>query len=378
MNKIPFVDLATQRARLSPQLDDAISRVLEQGKYILGPDVAQFEIALANLCGIENCVSCGNGTDALVLALMANNIGPNDVVIVPAMTFVATAEAISIVGATPFFCDVNPETFVVEKEQLKKAITSARDQDLEPRAVIIVDLFGLPAISSDTRQLAASESILLISDAAQSIGGMRDNKSVGALAPVTTTSFFPAKPLGCYGDGGAILTDDTEMAEKLKSLRVHGKGKDKYHSERVGVNSRLDTLQAAILSVKLTVFEDELAKRQRIAKRYTDGLSGKFRMQFIPVGAQSAWGYFTFMATARDELKARLNTAGVPTQVYYPVPLHQLRPYVDAPRTSEVLEVSEYMSMHSISLPMHPYLDEETQSQIIEVANGNRSNLDLR
>ncbi len=377
MSKIPFVDLAAQRERLTDELDDAIAKVLEQGKYILGPDVAEFETALAKLCGVDNCVSCGNGTDALVLALMANNIGPGDVVIVPAMTFVATAEAVSIIGATPFFCDVSPETFVVEKDQLQTAISFARNQGLDPCAAIIVDLFGLPAISNETRKLAVSESIKLISDAAQSIGGMRDNKSVGALAPITTTSFFPAKPLGCYGDGGAVLTDDVEMAEKLRSLRVHGKGKDKYHSERVGMNSRLDTLQAAILSVKLTVFEDEVAERQLIAERYVSSLSDQFRIQDIPLGAKSAWGYFSIMAPARDELKDRMTKAGVPTQVYYPVPLHQLRPYVSAPRASEVLKTAEYMSAHSISLPMHPYLGEDIQSQIIEIANGQRAKLDL-
>mgnify|MGYP003133392665 CR=1 FL=1 len=375
---IPFIDLKAQRQKLGGGFDAAITRVIDHGKFILGPEVAAFENELAAYCGVTHCVSCGNGTDALVLALMACDLGPDDVVIVPAMTFVASAEAVALVGATPFFCDVDADTFNVGPQELTEAIKAARKQGFNPTAAIIVDLFGLPAMTPELSRVAEEAGILIISDAAQSIGGRYDDLAVGSLSAVTATSFFPAKPLGCYGDGGAVFSHDENIAGKLRSLRVHGKGIDKYHAEKIGMNSRLDTMQAAILSEKLKIFPEEVEARQIIAQRYIDGLGADFKTQMIPEKAKSAWAYFTIMAPDRQTLRDRLTAAGIPTQVYYPVPLHELGPYRQFPRVSENLKNCNHLSQRSLSLPMHPYLSEALQSQIIEVVNGQRTVLDAQ
>lgn len=372
MTQIPFNDLATQRSRISSQLDAAIKRVLDHSHFILGPEVAELEGQLASYAGASHCVTCANGTDALVLTMMAVGIGPGDAVFVPAFTFVATAEAARLVGATPIFCDVEPETFNIATDSLARAILDARDIGLTPKAVIPVDLFGQPANYRQLLPLAEQHGLTVIADAAQSFGATLDNHRVGTFGLATTTSFFPAKPLGCYGDGGAILTQSKELADLLRSLRFHGKGTDKYDNVRVGLNSRLDTLQAAILLEKLKIFDAEIAARQRVAERYAAGLSG-WRTPTVLHGATSVWAQYTLIVEDRDALAANLAKAGIPTAVYYPTPLSLQTGYRMFPTVSSGTPVSEWLAERVISLPMHAYLDEATQDRIIQTLGAARA-----
>ncbi|MBF0268017.1 MAG: DegT/DnrJ/EryC1/StrS family aminotransferase [Alphaproteobacteria bacterium] len=363
--RIEFIDLNAQRNRIAGRIESAIMRVLEHGQFIMGPEVKQFEKELAAYAGVQHAVTCANGTDALVLALMALGIGPGDAVLVPSFTFVATAEAPVLVGATPVLVDVDPQTFNIDPGSLERSIAFARKFSLKPRAIIPVDLFGLPADYAAIAALAEREGMTILSDAAQSFGGMQHGKRVGGLAPITTTSFFPAKPLGCYGDGGAILTDDDALAEILRSLRVHGKGRDKYDNVRIGQNSRLDTLQAAILIEKLAILEDEMARRQIVAERYVRKLAGVVETQAIPSGHQSAWAQYTIKHPDRDRLAKSLKESGIPTAIYYPTPLHLQTAYRNFPADPAGLRVCEKLSAEVLSLPMHPYLDEMVQDRIV-------------
>lgn len=363
---ISFIDLKAQQERLKPQLDAAIGRVLAHGQYILGPEIGALEKQLARFCGARFAVTCASGTDALLLALMARGIGSGDAVFVPSFSFVATAEVVVLLNATPVFVDVNAETFLMDIQSLEATIHEARKEGLRPRAVIPVDLFGQPADYEKIGQLAEAHGLIVIADAAQSFGASRDGKRVGTLASITSTSFYPAKPLGCYGDGGAIFTDDVEIVDLVQSLRVHGQGSNQYDNVRVGINGRFDTLQAAILLQKLTIFEDEIAARQRVAKRYRDALRNIVQVPVVGSGSNPVWAQYTVRIKNRDDIAARLKEQGIPTAIYYSTALHRQVAYKEFPVGPGGLPVSDKLAQEVLSLPMHPYLSETDQSMVID------------
>jgi UDP-2-acetamido-2-deoxy-ribo-hexuluronate aminotransferase len=365
---IPFIDVAAQRRRLGRSVDEAIARVLGHCQFILGPEVRALEAALAAFCGARHVVSCASGTDALVMVLMAAGVGPGDAVICPSFTFTATAEVVALVGATPVFADVEEASFNLDPESLRAACATARALGLRPKAVIPVDLFGQPADYDRIMPIAEAESLFVLDDAAQAFGATYKNRRVGALAPATATSFFPAKPLGCYGDGGAVLTDDEELAGVLRSLRVHGEGSGKYDCVRIGLNGRLDTIQAAVLIEKLRIFPEEIVARERIARRYSAALADVTDVPKLARGSTSVWAQYTIRLAdgRRDELAAALKPQGIPTAIHYPVPLHRQEPYRRFPVAEGGAPVSERLAEEVISLPMHAYLDEATQDRIIE------------
>jgi dTDP-4-amino-4,6-dideoxygalactose transaminase len=362
---IPFVDLAAQRLRLAAGLERAIAGVLEHGQFILGPEVNELERRLAEFCGARHCITCANGTDALQLVLMAEGVGPGDAVFVPAFTFVATAEAAALVGATPVFVDVLRETFNLDAASLASAVEEARRRGLRPRCVIAVDLFGQPADYESIRAVAAPLDLTIIADAAQSFGASLHGRRVGTLAAHTATSFYPAKPLGCYGDGGAIFTDSDSAAELLRSLRFHGKGGHQYDNIRIGLNSRLDTIQAAILLQKLELFPAELAARQAAARRYSELLGDIVQVPSIMEGATSVWAQYTLVVEGREEVTAACNEAGVPTAIYYPIPLNEQAGYRAFPVAPTGLGNARWLASRVMSLPMHPYLDIAAQDTIV-------------
>jgi dTDP-4-amino-4,6-dideoxygalactose transaminase len=363
---IAFVDLQAQRRRLGAGIDRAIARVVEHGGYIMGPEVKELEGQLARFAGAKHCVSCGNGTDALALVLKAQGIGPGDLVFVPAFTFVATAEPVCWLGATPVFVDVLEDSFNMDPASLEAAIVAANAGPARPRAIIPVDLFGQPADYRGLQRVADKHALFLLADAAQSFGASLDNRRVGTFGPATTTSFFPAKPFGCYGDGGAIFTGDNGLAELLRSLRVHGQGREKYDNVRIGVNSRLDTIQAAVLLQKLTIFEDEIEQRRRVAARYDAGLADVAAVPRLMRGATSVWAQYTLRVKDRARVQEVCKKAGVPTAIYYPIPLSQQTGYRHFPTAPGGVPVSERLSQEVVSLPMHPYLAPETQDYIID------------
>jgi dTDP-4-amino-4,6-dideoxygalactose transaminase len=364
---IPFIDVAAQRRRLGRSVDDAIARVLGHCQFILGPEVGAFEADLAAFCGARHAVTCASGTDALVLVLMAKGIGPGDAVICPSFTFTATAEVVALVGATPVFADVEETTFNLDPDSLRRACVAARKLGLRAKAVIPVDLFGQPADYDRITPIAEAEGLFVLDDAAQAFGATYKNRRLGALAPATATSFFPAKPLGCYGDGGAVLTDDEELAQVMRSLRVHGEGRDKYDCARIGLNGRLDTIQAAVLIEKLKIFPEEIVARERVARRYCAGLADLAAVPRLAHGSTSVWAQYTIRLPAgtRDDLAAALKSQGIPTAIYYPIPLHRQQPYQGFPVAEGGAPVSERLAGEVISLPMHAYLDDATQDRII-------------
>ena len=380
---IPFIDLAAQQARIRPRIDAAIAHVLAHGAYVMGPEVKAFEEQLAAFAGATHAVSCANGTEALALPLMAWGIGPGDAVFCPSFTFAATGEVVPWLGASPVFVDILQDTYNLDPAKLEAAIVAIKAEGrLTPRAIIAVDLFGQPADYPAIAAIAKAHGLKLIADSAQGFGCTLNGRHPIAWADVATTSFFPAKPLGCYGDGGAILTNDAWLAERLDSLRVHGKatasdvagkafGHDpKYLNMRVGLNSRLDTLQAAILIEKLAIFEDEIAARGRIADRYAKGLAGSTaRAPGVISGGVSTWAQYTIEHRDRDGLSTHLKALGVPSAAYYPVPLHRQDCYAIYPQPGG-LPVSEAKAETVLSLPMHPYLGEEVQDLIIEAVRG--------
>ncbi len=364
---IPFVDVAAQRRRLGARIDAAIARVLDHCQFIMGPEVVAFEQKLAAFCGARHALGCASGTDALLLALMGKGIGPGDAVVCPAFTFCASAEAVVLVGATPVFADVDEATFNLDPAGLEGALAAARRVGLKPKAVMSVDLFGLPADYDAIAAFAATHGLVVIADAAQSFGAVYRGRSVGALAPVTTTSFFPSKPLSCYGDGGAVFTDDDELAAVMRSLRIHGQGADKYDNVRIGINGRLDTIQAAVLIEKLAVFAEELAQRDRIARRYDEALRDLVIVPRVPDGLTSVWALYTIRLAARvrDRVIAALAAQGISTGVYYPKPLHRQTAYRHYPVAGNGLPVTDRLADEVLSLPMHGYLDEATQDRIV-------------
>lgn len=362
---IAFIDLQAQRARLGDAVDQAIAKVLDHGRFIMGPEVAELEKRLAEMGGAAHCVSCSSGTDSLLLVLMAWGIGPGDAVMVPAMTFASTAEVVALTGATPVFCDVLPDTFNMDPASLESAIATAKDAGLNLKAVIPVDLFGQPADYPAIQKIADAHGLKVLADSAQSYGGALTGKPVGSWGDATSVSFFPAKPLGCYGDGGAVLTDDADLAQRMRSLRVHGQGSNKYDNVAIGLNARLDTIQAAVLLAKLDIFEDEIEKRQAVAGRYAEGLAGIATPPAVIDGAISAWAQYTIRVTNRDAVAAALKEQGVPTAIYYPVALSDQPAYAHYPRAGNGTPVSQALAGDVLSLPMHPYLDAATQDRIL-------------
>ena len=364
---IPFIDVAAQRRRLGRAIDDAIARVLAHCQFIQGPEVRALEADLAAFCGARHAIGCSNGTDALRLVLMAWGIGPGDAVICPAFTFCATAEVVALCGATPVLADVEPETFNLDPASCERAVATAKRLGLKPRAIIPVDLFGLPADHDAIAAIAAAHGMLVLDDAAQAFGASYKGRKLGVLAPATATSFFPAKPLGCYGDGGAIFTDDDVLAARLKSLRVHGEGVDKYDAERIGLTGRLDTMQAAILIEKLKIFPEEIAARNAVARRYTAGLAGVATLPQVASTMTSVWAQYTIRLAPgrRDALAVALKAQGIPTAIYYARPLHRQAAYRGFPVADGGLPVSDQLAEEVISLPMHAYLDQPVQDRII-------------
>lgn len=368
IENIQFIDLAAQQARIKTQIEAGIARVLSHGKYIMGPEVKQLEDDLSAFCGAKYSISCSNGTDALKMALMALGVKPGDAVFAPSFTFAATAEVIALIGATPVFVDVDHNDYNISLESLQDAYKSIKDSNLNPVGIIPVDLFGLPADYDELESFAKDNDLWILADAAQGFGSEYKGKKAGNFGIITTTSFFPAKPLGCYGDGGAIFTDNDEIADTIKSIRVHGKGTDKYDNARIGLNGRLDTLQAAILIEKLKIFGDEISKRNEIAKRYNEGLKDVIQTPVMPDNKLCAWAQYTLQcekADQRSKIQDFLKEYGVPTAVYYPLPLHQQTAYKHYPSASD-MSVSEDLALKVFSLPMHPYLDVETQDFIIQ------------
>lgn len=362
-----FIDLKTQYAQLKSDIDARIHSVLDRQAFIQGPEVRELEEALATFSGAKRVVTCANGTDALQLALMALEVGPGDAVFVPSFTYTATAEVILLLGARPIFVDSDPHTFNIDFASAEAAIERVKaDGKLRPAILITVDLFGKPVDYACARALADRHGLKFISDAAQGFGADFNGRRVGSgMADVTTTSFFPAKPLGCYGDGGAVFTDDDAIADTIRSICLHGKGDAKYDVVRVGVNSRLDTLQAAILLPKLAIFADELEKRHAVAEAYTARLKGHVTTPVAPEGgARFAWAQYTIKVEDRDGVQARLKAAGVPSNVYYPRPMHLQPAYLEYGAGEGSLPVAEQLSHVVLSLPMHPYLTEEEIDQV--------------
>lgn len=367
-----FIDLAAQQKTIRPQINDAIQRVLDHGTYIMGPEVKTFESALCDFTNARHSLTCANGTDALSLVLMAWGVGAGDAVFVPSFTYVATAESPAQLGATPFFVDVCEDTFNIDPESFKQAILDANKLGLNPKAVIPVDLFGYPANVDSITQIAHENKIKVLVDGAQSFGGTLDGRPVGSMGDATTTSFFPAKPLGCYGDGGAVFTNNDKDAELINSIRLHGKGSEKYDNVRIGMNSRLDTLQAAILIEKLKIFPGELKLRQSVADNYTNNLVNLEGLQTprISSNATSAWAQYTLIVDSRDSFQKKLKEDSTPTVIYYPNPLSLQTGYKHYPAVSTGVKVSEYLSRKVVSLPMHPYLDPNEQELIVDSIKG--------
>lgn len=354
---IEFIDLKAQQSRIRAEIDAGIKRVLAHGQYILGPEVAELEEKLATYVGAKYCITCANGTDALQIAQMAFGIGPGDEVITPGFTYIATAETVAVLGATPVYVDVNPKTYNLDVEQLEAVITP------RTKAIIPVSLYGQCADFDAINAIAAKYNIPVIEDAAQSFGATYKGRKSCNLSTVACTSFFPSKPLGCYGDGGAIFTNDEELAKVIRQIARHGQDR-RYHHVRVGMNSRLDTLQAAILLPKLEILDDEMQARQRVAETYTKlfNEAGIFTTPFIESHNQSAWAQYTIQVDNRSEVQEKLKSQGIPTAVHYPIPLNKQPAVAD---DNAVLPVGDLVAERVMSLPMHPYLTVEAQEKIV-------------
>ncbi len=355
-----FIDIQAQKQYLGDKITTAINKVLEHGKYIMGPEVQELESELSRFCGVRNTITCGNGTDALILALMANNLQNNDVVICPSFTFAATAEAIAFLGGVPFFADVDENSFNISVDTLETAYNEALASGYQVKGIISVDLFGNPIDYESIMTFCTGKGIWHIADAAQSFAASYKDKKVGNIADITTTSFFPAKPLGCYGDGGAVFTNDDNKAAIIRSLRIHGKGEDKYDNVRIGMNSRLDTIQAAILLEKLKIYQEEIEKRNKVANTYNQQFASctEIKTPSIESHSQSVWAQYTIKlrdTQSRDEKIQEYKQQGIPTVVYYPKPLHKLKAFAKYPKATTLIN-SEYLSQTVLSLPMHPYL----------------------
>ena len=370
-NTVAFIDLKAQQRKIHSRILEKIQTVLTHGQYILGPEVRELEERLAAYVGVRHAITCSSGTDALLMVLMAKGVGPGDAIFTTPFTFIATAEVVQLLGATPVFVDIDPTTYNLDPEALKKALVDFDKESptagLKPRGIIAVDLFGQPADYDRINTLARDQGLFVLEDAAQSFGATYHGHRAGALAEAAATSFFPAKPLGCYGDGGAVFTDDDDLAATLTSIRNHGQGTDRYDNVRLGINGRLDTLQAAVLLAKLEIFDQEVAARQEIARRYHDGLRDVVEVPEVAPGCSSVWAQYSVESEARADILARLKEAGVPTAIYYPKPLHLQEVFRGLGYRPGDFPVSEAAAARIFSLPMHPYLEKADQDRIIEI-----------
>ena len=367
-----FIDLKSQQKQIREKIDLRFKNILNHGKYIMGPEVHELEERLADYVNVKHCISCSSGTDALLIPLLAANIGPGDAVLTTPFTYIATAEVIALVGATPVFCDIYDKTFNINAERLSNALELAISKNLKPKAIMPVDLFGLPARYRLIEKFAEENDLIIIEDAAQGFGGKINEKRSGSFGRVAGTSFFPAKPLGCYGDGGAIFTNDYELATKMKSIRVHGGGKDKYENVRIGINGRLDTIQAAVLLEKIEIFDKELISRNNSAKYYTQNINKVFTTHHIPDKYFSSWAQYSILIPDhinRKDVINKLSDKGIPSMVYYKLPVHVQEGYRKFEYKLGDFPVSEKISEKILSLPMHPYLNEDAQNEVITVLN---------
>ena len=367
-----FIDLSTQQKIIREKIQKRIGDVLAHGQYIMGPEVFQLEEKLKSYVSAKHCISCSSGTDALIIPLMAKGIGPGDAVITTSFSYIATAEAIALLGATPIFCDIYPKTFNIDPNGLEKAYSKANLKGLKPRAIISVDLFGLPARYRLINDFAKSKNLFLLEDAAQGFGGKIGEQKAGTFGDVSSTSFFPAKPLGGYGDGGAIFTDNDELAENMRSIRVHGGGEDKYDNVRLGLNGRLDTLQAAILIEKLAIFDSELIMRNKVAKFYSKNLNQNFALPYVPDNYFSSWAQYSILLKdeeEREKVIEILNYKKIPSMIYYKIPLHLQKVFRNLNYKKGDLPNSESVANKIISIPMHPYLKRSDQDLIINTIN---------
>jgi len=368
---IPFIDLKAQRARIKDRVDAAVMKVLDEGRYILGPEVSELEEKLAEFAGMGRALSCANGTDAILIPLMAWGIGPGDAVFVPSFTFAASAEVVVLAGASPVFVDIDPDTFNMSPDSLSAAIEAVKAKgELTPKAVIAVDLFGQPADYPALAPIVKKHGLKLVSDCAQAYGSTLGGKASLHWADALTVSFYPAKPLGAYGDAGAVLCKDDGLYDTMKSVRVHGEGTARYEYARIGLNSRLDTIQAAILLAKLDVFAEEIGMRQRVADAYGSRLGNAVKTPRVIEGAQSTWAQYTVQVDDRDGFKAHLAEQGVPTAIYYPIPLHLHTPYASYPTAPGGLPVTEAVAGKVISLPMHPDMPESDIDRVVAAVTG--------
>ncbi|MCL2889308.1 MAG: DegT/DnrJ/EryC1/StrS family aminotransferase [Eggerthellaceae bacterium] len=358
-----FIDLASQFKRIEPEVISRVNTVLCSQKYIMGPEVLELEEKLASFVGVKHVLSCSSGTDALLIALMAYDLEKNDAVFVPSFTFFASAESVSLAGATPVFVDSQPDTFNISPASLESAIEKTLQQgELRPRGIMPVDLFGQPADYGQIQEIASRYGLFVLEDACQSFGAIYRGAKACSFGDVAATSFFPAKPLGCYGDGGAIFTDNDQLAEKMRSIRIHGQGIDKYDNVRLGINGRLDTIQAAILLAKLEIFEDELVARNEVAQSYSDALAASFTIPFVAPDRTSVWAQYTVLTSGdeqRSQIVEKLKARGIPTAIYYTTPIHLSTAYKSLGYKSGDLPVCELLSQQVLSIPMHPYLGKE-------------------
>jgi len=370
---IPFIDLKSQYQQSKQNIDKAIHAVLDHGQYIMGPEVSELEKQLAEYIGVKHVVACSSGTDALVLPLMAKKLNENDAIFTVSFTFFATAESVSLTGGTPIFVDIDPETFNMCPQSLEHAIEKVlAEGKLEPKGIMPVDLFGLPADYDAINTIAKKYNLFVLEDAAQGFAGNYKGKKAGSLGDVAATSFFPAKPLGCYGDGGAVFTDDDALYEELVSLRVHGQSKvgDKYDNVTIGLNARMDTIQAAVLLEKLKLYDDEIIQRNRVAQRYDESLSKVLKTPQVPEGLSSVWAQYSVLAESaqqRENIRSALQEKGIPTAVYYPVPGHLSSAYAAHGYQTGDFPVTEDYANKVFSLPMHPYLEDAQIDQIAEI-----------
>jgi UDP-2-acetamido-2-deoxy-ribo-hexuluronate aminotransferase len=363
-----FIDLAAQQKRIRGAVEAGFKKILDHGQYILGPEIREIEDKLAAYTNVPYAVSVASGTDALLMPLMVEKIGPGDAVFTSTFTFIATAEVISLTGATPVFVDIDPETFNMDALKLEAAIQlTLAQKKFKPRGIIPVDLFGQPADYPAIQAIADKYKLFVLEDAAQSFGASQQGKKAGALARIGATSFFPAKPLGCYGDGGMIFTDSKDMYDQLLSIRVHGQGTDKYTNVRVGINGRMDSLQAAVLLAKMTIFPEEIELRQKVAAHYNRLLAGKVSAPRILKENISAWAQYSVLHPRRDDLIKKLRENGIPTAIYYPIPLHLQEAFIDLGYRKSDFPVAEKVAGEIFSLPMHPYLEKEAQENICQV-----------
>ena len=370
MTPIPFLDLKAQQARLAGRVQARVDAVLAHCQFVLGPEVAELERRLAAYCGAKHCVGVSSGTDALQIAMMAEGIGPGDAVFLPAFTYTATAEVPLVLGASPVFVDVDPATFQIDPADLERRIAAVvREGRLRPRALVGVDLFGQPADWPALGRIAAEHGLFLLDDLAQSFGASLGGRKLGTQATATATSFFPSKPLGAYGDGGALFTDDDERAELYRSLRSHGEGKTRYEVLRTGMNGRLDTLQAAILLAKLDVFDDELGRREEIAQLYDRRLGNLVGVPARVPDSTSAWAIYAILladGAARDRVQAAMKAAGAPSAIYYPRPLHRQPAYAAYHDEAARLPVSEDLATRILALPIHPDLSDAEAERVCD------------